>query len=111
RSATALDGFRLRLVLTDGRTIERDVGGLLTGPIFSDIRTRRKAFEAVRVEGGTVVWPNGADLCPDVLIWDGTPPWAVAEGPIRRTRVRRPTVGTSSMRPKPDPVDRPRRRP
>ena len=21
-----------------------------------------------------VVWPNGADLCPDVLIWGGPPP-------------------------------------
>ena len=26
------------------------------------------------VEDGTLVWPNGADLCPDVLIWDGLPP-------------------------------------
>jgi hypothetical protein len=23
-------------------------------------------FAKVRAEGGTVVWPNGADLCPDV---------------------------------------------
>jgi len=28
----------------------------------------------LRVEGGALVWPNGADLCPDVLIWGGLPP-------------------------------------
>jgi hypothetical protein len=28
----------------------------------------------MRVEGGTLVWPNGAGLCPDVLIWGGLPP-------------------------------------
>jgi hypothetical protein len=28
----------------------------------------------MRVEAGTLVWPNGADLCSDVLIWGGLPP-------------------------------------
>jgi hypothetical protein len=33
----------------------------------------------VRVEGGTVVRLNGADLCPDVLIWGGPPPEGAEE--------------------------------
>ena len=74
--AEALAGTRLRLTLTDGSIIERDVGPLLVGPIFDGIRDDPAAFVQVRVEGGSVVWPNGADLCPDVLIWNGPPPTA-----------------------------------
>jgi hypothetical protein len=64
----------LRLELSDGRTVDRDVGGLLVGPVFEEIRSNRCVFEQARAEAGTVVWPNGADLCPDVLIWGGLPP-------------------------------------
>lgn len=74
REVVPLDGFRLRLTLTDESVIERDVSQLLTGPIFEPVRRERATFTAVRAEGGTVVWPNGADLCPDVLIWGGAPP-------------------------------------
>jgi len=28
----------------------------------------------MQVEVGTLVWPAGGDLCPDVLIWGGLPP-------------------------------------
>jgi len=71
---TPLPGFRLRLTLTDGATIERDVSGLLQGPAFEPLRRDPALFRDVHVEGGTVVWGNGADLCPDVLIWGGAPP-------------------------------------
>jgi hypothetical protein len=74
REVKALDGFKLRLTLTDGSIIERDVTRLLIGPVFVLIRKDPAAFAAARIEGGTVVWPNGADLCPDVLIWSGAPP-------------------------------------
>lgn len=70
----ALERFRLRLTLTDGRVIERDVEPLLVGPVFEPLRTAETLFRRATVEGGTVVWPNGADLCPDVLIWGGPPP-------------------------------------
>ena len=69
-----LEPFRLRLTLSDGRQVERDVGRLLDGPIFEDVRRDPALFAAVRVESGTIAWPNGADLCPDVLIWGGLPP-------------------------------------
>ncbi|OFV93131.1 MAG: hypothetical protein A3G76_16805 [Acidobacteria bacterium RIFCSPLOWO2_12_FULL_65_11] len=68
---TPLDGFHLRLALTDGSVVERDVERLLIGPVFEPVRGDRALFQSARVEHGTVVWPNGADLCPDVLIWNG----------------------------------------
>lgn len=93
RKATPLDGRRLRLHLDDGRTVERDVSALLTGPIFESARTSDEVFRAVRVEGGTVVWPNGADLCPDVVIWGGPPPVARRAVPSTGEVTRRPVGG------------------
>jgi len=77
--AEALPGFKLRLTLTDGRVIERDVKPLLKGPVFERIRNDPAEFARLRVEGGTVAWPNGADLDPDVLIWNGPPPETAKE--------------------------------
>jgi len=74
REVVSLPNFHLRLTLTDGSVVERDVSGYLQGPIFEPIRSDASLFSGVRVEHGTVVWPNGADLCPDALIWGGLPP-------------------------------------
>lgn len=76
-----LPGFHLRLRLTDGSTIERDVRSLMTGPVFDPIRERPEMFARVTINGGTVSWPNGADLCPDVVIWGGAPPSEPAARP------------------------------
>ena len=76
-----VEGFRLRLTLTDGSIVERDITDLLMGPMFETIRKDTSAFRQVTVESGTVVWPNGADLCPDVLIWGGPPPKSSAVPP------------------------------
>jgi hypothetical protein len=74
KKVEALPALRLRLTLEDGQMIERDVASLLRGPVFERIRSDSMEFARVQVEAGTVVWPNGADLCPDVLIWNGPPP-------------------------------------
>ena len=79
KEAKALPGLKLRLTLTDGSVIERDVAALLNGPVFERIKADPAEFARVRAEAGTVVWPNGADLCPDVLIWNGPPPEAEAD--------------------------------
>jgi hypothetical protein len=75
RSVTPLDGRRVRLVLTDGTDRTVDLAPLLRGPVFEAIARDRGAFEAVRVDTslGTLVWPNGADLDPDVLIQGRAP--------------------------------------
>ena len=74
QEATALPGFRLRLLLTDGRTLERDLQDLLRGELFDPLLSDPQLFGSVTVRDGAVTWENGADICPDVLIWNGPPP-------------------------------------
>lgn len=89
RNAKPLEGHIVQLTLTDGRVIERDLGPMLCGQVFDEIRNDPGRFRQLRPEGGTLVWPNGADLCPDVLIWGGVPP----EPPqVRVAEVRRGNV-------------------
>ncbi len=65
----ALDGYRLKLRFEDGAEGVVDVGQLVpfTG-VFAALRDRQQ-FVAVQVnpELGTICWPSGADLDPDVL--------------------------------------------
>ena len=85
REVLPVEGFRLRLTLTDGSIVERDITDLLMGPMFETIRKDPLAFRQVKVESGTVVWPNGVDLCPDVLIWGGPPPKSSTVPPQSQT--------------------------
>jgi hypothetical protein len=90
--AKAVGGFCLLLRLTNGMTVERDLSDILTGPIFDALREDPALFRDVRVEGGTVAWPNGADICPDVLIWDGPPPEGDRTPPVQLRLRQQATV-------------------
>jgi hypothetical protein len=59
----------VRLRFTDGVEKTIDLDPYLYGPVFSEIRRDPAVFASVRVdpEAGTIAWPNGADLAPDVL--------------------------------------------
>lgn len=89
-SVEVLEGHRVRLRLTSGSRREVDLGPYLRGPIFDEIRRDAAAFGQVRVDPalGTLVWPNGADICPDVLIQGRRP--APAPRPARTPRARPP---------------------
>jgi Protein of unknown function (DUF2442) len=73
-SVEPLDGFRLRLVFTDGLVREVDLSDDLWGQMAEPLQNP-EYFGRVRVdpELGTVVWPNGYDLDPDVLHGDHEP--------------------------------------
>lgn len=81
RSVEPLEGHGLRVGFTDGTERAIDVQRFLRGPVFEAIRANRDVFEAVRVdpELRTVVWPNGADIDPDVLYGLFEPAWAEEE--------------------------------
>ncbi len=75
KSVQVLEGYRVRLGLTNGAEKVVDLTPYLVGPIFETLRKDPEKFRQVRVdpELGTIVWPNGADICPDVLIHDRVP--------------------------------------
>jgi hypothetical protein len=59
----------VHLRFADGWERTVDLEPYLRGPVFERVRTDPEFFAAVSVdrEAGTIVWPNGADIAPDVL--------------------------------------------
>ncbi len=59
----------VRLRFKDGVEKSIDLEPYLHGTVFADIRNDPTVFASVKVDedAGTIVWPNGADLAPDVL--------------------------------------------
>ena len=59
----------VRLRFMDGAEGTIDLIPYLRGPVFADIRSDPAVFASVKVDpdAGTIVWPNGADLAPDML--------------------------------------------
>lgn len=63
------------VVFQDGTRREIDLEPYLHGPIFEPIRNDPARFRAMKIQGGTIAWDNGADIDPDVLYYDLTPAW------------------------------------
>jgi hypothetical protein len=65
-----LDGYRVELTFADGVQGVVDIADRIVGRggIFGPLEDPQ-FFRQVRVdkEFGTLVWPNGADICPDLL--------------------------------------------
>ena len=68
-SVQPAEGHQVILSFTDDSTGQIDLEPLLRGPIFDAIRSSPDFFAQVQVDPqlGTIHWPNGADLDPDVL--------------------------------------------
>jgi hypothetical protein len=83
KAVTPLTGYTVRLTFTDGTRKDIDLEPYLRGPIFEPLRDPARFRQvAVDPELGTIVWPNGADICPDVLYHGRTP--AALEKPARK---------------------------
>ena len=77
QSVAPLDGRMVRVVFTNREQRDIDLSPYIaSGPIFEPVRGDTTFFRSVLVEGGTIAWPNGADIDPDVLYYEGPPPWA-----------------------------------
>ena len=87
-----LEGRSVRMTLSDGTVVDRDLTDLLWGPVFAPIVADEGVFRSVFVDYGTLVWPGNVDLAPETLIWDGPPPRDEAarrpEGFLRPQRPR-----------------------
>ena len=90
RSVQVDDDYWLRLGLSDGTTVDRNVRELLVGPVFEGLRTNYAEFRRARARHGTVVWPHDLDLAPETLIWDGPDPTADLGPPPARLTLRHP---------------------
>lgn len=70
-----LEGRSVRLTLSDGTVVERDLTDLLArGGVFTPIASDDAAFRRVRARYGTIVWPGNIDIAPETLIWNGPYP-------------------------------------
>jgi uncharacterized protein DUF2442 len=60
------DGYMIKLTFNDGVEETIDFAQWLEGPVFEplkDVNYFRRFF----LDGGTVTWPNGADIAPETL--------------------------------------------
>jgi hypothetical protein len=78
KAVKPLEKFSVDVAFTDGSRREINLEPYLHGPIFEKIRNEPAMFRSMLVQGGTIAWPNGADIDPDVLYLDLPPAWTIA---------------------------------
>lgn len=59
-------GYLIRLKFNDGVDETIDFAQWLEGPVFEPLKDVGY-FQHFFIEGGTVTWPNGADIAPETL--------------------------------------------
>jgi hypothetical protein len=65
-SAEYVRDYLIRLGFTDGTEKIVDFSRWLHGEVFRPLADKRQ-FKRFFVAGGTVCWPNGADIAPETL--------------------------------------------
>ena len=61
------NGYVYHVVFDDGMEGDVDLSEYIgKGPVFAPLRDLAH-FRKARIEGGTIAWPNGADIAPEAL--------------------------------------------
>ena len=58
--------FRIHVTFQDGVESTIDFASWLEGPVFEPLK-ERAYFQRFFIDGGTIAWPNGADIAPETL--------------------------------------------
>ena len=59
-------GYLIHLTFNDGTSAIVDFSQWLDGPVFEPLEDT-EYFQRFFLDGGTVSWPNGADIAPETL--------------------------------------------
>jgi hypothetical protein len=68
----AIKDYRVFLEFKNGEHRIYDFNPLLDFGIFKELKDFHY-FNKVKLENGTISWPNGQDICPDTLYLDSEP--------------------------------------
>ncbi len=64
-----MEGYRLLVTFSNKEKKIFDVNPYIKGSWFGELR-KPEVFNAVKVAGLSVEWPDGQDICPDCLYTD-----------------------------------------
>ncbi len=84
RTVEPREGFKVQFTFDNGEQRIIDLDPYLRGPVFEPLRQDSLKFRAMKIEGGTIAWENGADIDPDVLYYNLKPAW-MEESEILKT--------------------------
>jgi Protein of unknown function (DUF2442) len=81
-------GRVVRMTLSDGTVVERDLTDLLAGGgIFASIATDDSAFRRVAVHYGTLVWPGDVDIAQSLHVDELLADWDLARAGLPLSRI------------------------
>ena len=73
QAVQSLPNYQLLLTFAHGEQRQFDMNPYLEKGVFAELKDE-SLFRSVRVSFDTIEWPNGADLCPEVLYAMSFPP-------------------------------------